>query len=413
MKTYSQNLVYRLITTIAVFVFCFICSTSILAATFDGIVARVNADVITLGALEQKVEMLFRQKKFLGSVDEKLTKNKRMKTVLDQMITEKLQIHEAKKLGMVVSEEDIQKKLDDVYKNNNITYKQFESMLINEGSSLESYKEIIRDQIFASKVVQMQLSATTQVGEKSIRNYYRKNKKDFLVSEKIELSQIMLVKEKDASNKEIQLLKIKADEIFQLIKGGGKFSDAARKFSEDVSAHSGGKIGVVSRGTMLPELENAAFDLREGQLSRLVETVNGFHILKCDSFIPAYTKDYEIVRPEIKKILSFERREKKYLKWIEELKEKSFIQVSLGLEDKKINTARGDDGIRIRKNAPSPELASSGQYKKKQKENIKYGISSKKKLISRKLKKYKKLYTRGEISKKTYLIKKRKLLEKL
>ena len=188
--------------------FCIILSTSIFAATLDGIVAKVNADVITLGSLENKVAKLMLQKEYSDSVDQKLTKKNLMKTVLEGLIIEKIQIHEAKKIGMVVSDKDIQKKLDEIYKTNNITYKQFESMLANEGSSLDDYKEIISDQIYISRLIQMQFSSTTLVEENSTRNYYRKNKKDFLVSEKIELSQIMLVKEKDASSKAIQLLKI-------------------------------------------------------------------------------------------------------------------------------------------------------------------------------------------------------------
>lgn len=413
MKMYSRNLVYRLITTIAAFMFCFIYSTSIFAATLDGIVAKVNADVITLGTLEKKVAKLLLQKEYSGSVDQELIKNDLMKAVLEGLIIEKLKIHEAKKIGMVVSDEDIQKKLDEIYKTNNITYEQFKSMLENDGSSLDAYKELISDQIYISRIVQMQLSATTPVGEKSARNYYRKNKKDFFVSAKIELSQIMLVKDKGSSSKEIQLLKIKADEIFQFIKDGDKFSNLARKFSDDVTAHSGGKIGVVSRGAMLPELENAAFDLREGEVSRLVETVNGFHIIKCDSFIPGHAKDYKSVRPEIERILSFRSREKKYEKWIKGLKEKAFIQSSLDLKSKKVKRIRGRNTIKKKTRAQSPKFKKADEYTQKQKKNIKYEVLSNKRWIENKLKKYKELYVEGEISKKLYLIKKRQLLEKL
>ena len=410
---YSRNLVYRLITTIAAFMFCFIYSTSIFAATLDGIVAKVNADVITLGTLEKKVAKLLLQKEYSGSVDQELIKNDLMKAVLEELIIEKLKIHEAKKIGMVVSDEDIQKKLDEIYKTNNITYEQFKSMLENDGSSLDAYKELISDQIYISRIVQMQLSATTPVGEKSARNYYRKNKKDFFVSAKIELSQIMLVKDKGSSSKEIQLLKIKADEIFQFIKDGDKFSNLARKFSDDVTAHSGGKIGVVSRGAMLPELENAAFDLREGEVSRLVETVNGFHIIKCDSFIPGHAKDYKSVRPEIERILSFRSREKKYEKWIKGLKEKAFIQSSLDLKSKKVKRIRDSNTIKKKRRAQSPKFKKADEYTQKQKKNIKYEVLSNKRWIENKLKKYKELYVEGEISKKLYLIKKRQLLEKL
>ena len=416
MKIYSQSLVYRLITTVAAFMFCIILSTSIFAATLDGIVAKVNADVITLGSLENKVAMLMLQKEYSDSVDQKLTKKNLMKTVLEGLITEKIQIHEAKKIGMVVSDEDIQKKLDEIYKTNNITDKQFESMLLNEGSSLDDYKEIVSNQIYISRLIQMQFSSTTKVGEKSLKNYYRKNKKDFWVSEKIELSQIMLVKEKNASNKEIQLLKIKVDEIFQLIKDGGTFSNLARKFSDDVSAHSGGKIGIVHRGTMLPELESAAFDLREGEVSRLVETVNGFHIIKCDSFTPGYAKSYKIVKPEIERILNLQNREKKYKKWIKGLKEKAFIQYFLDLENKKVKSIRDPNVIKKQIRTQSPKFNKADHYTKKlikKGKHIKYEVLSNKRWIENKLKKYKELYTNGEISKKLYSIKKRQLLEKL
>jgi hypothetical protein len=164
---------------------------------------------------------------------------------------------------------------------------------------------------------------------------------------------------------------------------------------------------------MLPELENAAFDLREGEVSRLVETVNGFHIIKCDSFIPGHAKDYKSVRPEIERILSFRSREKKYEKWIKGLKEKAFIQSSLDLKSKKVKRIRGRNTIKKKTRAQSPKFKKADEYTQKQKKNIKYGVLSNKKWIENKLKKYKELYVEGEISKKLYLIKKRQLLEKL
>ena len=91
-----------------------------------------------------------------------------MKTVLDGMIAEKLQIQEAKKLGMVVTEEDLQKALDDIYKKNNITSEQFEIILINEGSNFDDYKKIIRDQILVSRIVQMQVGSAAAVQEKDL-----------------------------------------------------------------------------------------------------------------------------------------------------------------------------------------------------------------------------------------------------
>ena len=148
---YYQMLVCKVTALIAGLVFSFLLSSSIFALTLDRIVAKVNADVITLMMLEDRVAVFLNKMKAEDSDDKQLKKNKIKKTVLNGMIAEKLQIQEAEKLGMVVTEEDLQKALDDIYKKNNITSEQFENMLISEGSNFDDYKKIIRGQILVSR----------------------------------------------------------------------------------------------------------------------------------------------------------------------------------------------------------------------------------------------------------------------
>ena len=110
----SQKLVCKVTAIIWGLVFSFLLSSSIFALTLDRIVAKVNADVITLMMLEDRVAVFLDKMKAAGSDVKQLKKNKLKKTVLDGMIAEKLQIQEAEKLGMVVTEEDLQKALDDI-----------------------------------------------------------------------------------------------------------------------------------------------------------------------------------------------------------------------------------------------------------------------------------------------------------
>ena len=112
----SQKLVCKVTALTVGLFFSFLFSSSIFALTLDRIVAKVNADVITLMMLEDRVAGFLNKMKAAGSVVKQLEKNKLKKTVLDGMIAEKLQIQEAEKLGMVVTEEDLQKALDDIYK---------------------------------------------------------------------------------------------------------------------------------------------------------------------------------------------------------------------------------------------------------------------------------------------------------
>ena len=413
MKMCSQKLVCKVTALIVGLVLSFLLSPSIFAMTLDRIVAKVNADVITLMMLEDRVAGFLNNMKAAGSVDKQLKKNILMETVLDGMIVEKLQIQEAKKLGMVVAKEELQKALDDIYKKNNITVEQFKNMLVSEGSDFDDYKKVIRGQILISRVVQMELGSVGAPGEKSIRKYYRKNKKNFWIPEKMILSHIMFIEESDLSGEERQLQKKKAEGILRRIQAGENFSELAKKYSDDVSAHSGGELGVVSHGTMLAEFEKAAFDLKVGEVSNLVKTVNGFHIIKCDNIIPGYTKEFKLVKSEIKKILSSEKREKRYQEWMSELKKKSFIAVSLVPGGKEIKNIRGSNAVTKKGSIKPLKAINFNRFSKKQNKLRSDDGLPIKRFIEKKLKKYKKLYANGEISKETYLIKKKKLLKKL
>ena len=412
MKMCFQKLVYKVIVLLPGFLFCFLLGFPIFAATFDRVVARVNNDVITLGTLEGRVAAFSSRMKASGSVGEQLQKEEMMKTILDEMIAEKLQIQEAKNRGMEVTEKTLEEALDDVYKNNNITSEQFKDILKNEGSDLEAYKEVIRDQILVSRITKM-IVGSGAVKERSIRKYYRKNKKDYWVPGKITASHIMLIKEYGSPDKEMQLKKKKAEEILQQIQDGEEFSELAKKYSEDVSAHSGGELGTIDRGTMMPEFENAAFNLKIGEVSKVVETANGFHIIKCDNVIPGYVKEYKMVRAEIESILSSKKRKQKYHEWLKELKKVSFVEISLFKDEKKIKRAM-IDGTSERRGGSKPQaIINSDRYLKNQdKSNFKEGLA-RERFIEEKLKNYKKLYDDGKISKKIFLRKKRQLLEKL
>ena len=91
-----------------------------------------------------------------------------------------------------------------------------------------------------------------------------------------------IVEENDASDEEIRLKNAAAQKVIRQINAGKNFEELAKKYSEDVSAHQGGDVGVVERGMMVREFEEAAFLLKVGEVSNIVKTRYGLHIIKCD-----------------------------------------------------------------------------------------------------------------------------------
>ena len=412
------RLIYKLIVSFGAVLFWFWLSAPLSAATLDRVVGKVNSEIITLSAVEGRAAVISSRIKASNSLKKQPTKSELMKNALNTIIDEKLQVQEAKKTGLKVDEETVQTALEDVYKNNNITGEQFKALLIREGRDLESYKKAIRGQILASKITQMEVGSGTIVNESDIREYYIRNKKDYWVPAQRIVSHIMFIQEKGVSGKEARLKERKAQEVLQRIRSGEDFSELAKKYSEDVSSHSGGQIGTVARGTMMPEFEAAAFSLKVGEVSNIVKTQNGLHIIQCDKILSGRFKAYKEVSPEIKRFLDVNKREKKYEKWMMKLRRSAFIETTLVEGAPKLKKiGRSDNeflgGDEVKETAKTKTPRKARRLPKSQKKFTEDIGSVNRHTIESKLKHYKKLRDSRKISERTYQEKKKELLKRL
>ena len=121
----------------------------------------------------------------------------------------------------------------------------------------------------------------------------------------------------------------KARQALQKIRTGGDFNAIAKEFSEDVTANTGGDLGEIERGKMVPEFEKAAFRLKEGQVSGLVKTPYGLHIIKVDKIIPGRTFPLDEVKKQIKNKLQKEKFQRESKMYLQELRDKAFIEIKL------------------------------------------------------------------------------------
>ena len=348
----------------------FFMSDTAMAKVFDRVVAKVNSEIITLSSVNERVELL-RQK--YGSDFKGQNEKEVLDEALNTIVEEKLQLQEGKKRGLAVDDSAVEAAVADIEKKNGLEEGQLSEMLKSEGRSVESYKNHIRDQILLSKVVRFELGSRVSISERKIAKYYHNNQKDFWDPGKARVRHILILTEKELSADKKKEKYLQAKEILGEVKRGKDFADAAKEYSEDISASEGGDVGFVEKGKMVPEFEKAVYNLKEGEVSDIVETEYGYHIIKVEEVLAGRTLPLKDVKNKIEFILSNKKQKTAYDEWMSELRKSAFIEISLFEDEKKytssnlftLKSGRRINDVSVKRNSSSRKKRISRNSAKK------------------------------------------------
>ncbi len=242
----------------------------------ETILASFDGQTITLGEFNQLWEQV--------PEDYKLQLDKSM--VLDQMISEKLLIQEAKNMGLEEDEE-----------------------------VLEQIRKIT-EQILVQVLIEREILDKVKVSDEEIAEYYEENKNDFIEKEQVHIGNILVETEEEAQD------------ILEQLKAGGDFSEIAKEKSIGPSAAQGGDLGYLTKGTIVSEIEDVVFALEVGKISDVIQTEFGFHILKLLDKKPEIIKPIEEVKEDIIQILLPIKQKEAFENLLEELKSKTEIEIN-------------------------------------------------------------------------------------
>ena len=303
------------------------------AEVTDRIVAVVNDEVITLVELNRGFEPYAKniEVNYKGN-DKEATLQQNKKVFLQRLIDQLLIEQQAKKAGAgftAVSDEDVMNVVKDMLAKNNLSMENYVKKLAAEGNSLEAVKKEISGQMLRMRLLRREVQSKILVTDEEIGEYYEKNRQDYEGKEAVRIKQILLPVAADADKKTRDSVKEQARQLRERISQGEPFEILAAQYSKGPAAAQGGDIGFVERGVMVPEAEKAAFSLPAGQVSDVIETEMGFHIIAVVDKRGAGLKPLPAVRNEIKAKIEDEKVTKKYDEWIEDLRKKSFIDVRL------------------------------------------------------------------------------------
>jgi foldase protein PrsA len=276
--------------------------------------AIVNGHKIYQSEIDKQIDLIKNQqpKAFEGEKGKSLEKNFRER-ILDSLITAELIREEAKKAKIKSTNKEIDKKISQVKNIFSNDEKKFEEALKRQGLTLAEYRKKVGDQIILEKMVS-KITANIKISDKKVREFYDKNKSQFVDPEQYHLRQIFLKDKK------------KADSTLKEIKEGADFVEKAKALSEDpTTKDSGGDLGFRPINQFPQQVSSIIKKLSIGEVSDVVDMQGNYYIYRLEEKKPSRQKSFEEVKSQIKQRLQVEEKRNKFLKWVEELKKKAKI----------------------------------------------------------------------------------------
>jgi parvulin-like peptidyl-prolyl isomerase len=311
----------------ALFLACL--STTAFPRVIDGIAIIVDKDAVLVSEINEALMPLIQEYRTRYAGEELKKKIEELrKTVIEQAIESKLILQLARRQGITADDKTVDSRLE-IVKRRFPSEDAFFEALASRGVTYREYRDQVAEQVLVQETVKRVLGGSIKVSDNEIEEYYRTHPDEFTTEPKVKLAQIFLKHPAQDTPAEMDRVQQKAAQLRILIEDGIDFAQLAEKYSEGPYREKGGLIGVVGPKEILPELEEIAFGLQTGEVSPLIQTDYGFHILKALEAIPSREIGFEEAKPLIEERINEMKRNEQYKDWIRKLREDSFIEVKL------------------------------------------------------------------------------------
>ena len=291
-------------------------------AELPDVLARVNGEDVT----KTDLDTLLRNMELSQGPVPAERRDEVLRGALDRLITYTVLQQEAKARNVTVPDSDVDERLN-AMRSQFPKEEDFRKALEERGLSVDRLRNDARVDMVITKMLDAEVAAAEPATDEEARKFYEENPEKFQQDEAVRASHILILADENADEATKQKARGQADALLKRARAGEDFAALAREHSQDGSAPQGGDLDFFTRGRMVPAFEEAAFALKVGEISDVVTTQYGYHIIKATDRRPAETVPLETVQPQVKQFLTSQKKQERADAFVDGLKQKSRIEV--------------------------------------------------------------------------------------
>jgi len=235
------------------------------------------------------------------------------KRVVNGIINDRLVLKQAAKQKVKIGKADLKKEIAEFVPG--YSDEEIREIMKKSGISYDAWHADISDRALIRRVTDKVMQERIKITPEELKDYFWTNLLEFKTADRVKARQIVVTDLK------------KAYELLRRANNGEDFASLARKYSTGSEAESGGDLGWFRKSDMPAFIANEAFRLKEGQVSRIMQSPYGYHILKCDEIQKAKVPKYDEVKDQVYEACYEEKKQEIYEFWIKGLRQEAGVEI--------------------------------------------------------------------------------------
>lgn len=320
-RSRAQAGVRRLLARVSLVAALLLAPSAVRAEVVNRILATVDGEPITLHEVRE-----FLAQRLRGPARDSAAPDPA--AALDPYLTEKLIQMEVRAQGIAVRDEDVDRYIEGIQAQNQITAERLREAVEAQGLSWEAYRTQVRHELEKAQLINREIRGKVNVTPEDVGRYYEAHKEDYATPGGMHLRHILLRLPAGASPADVAAATAQIEGLRKRIAAGEDFAALAKEYSEDAAADSGGDLGWLARGHMLDEIEAAAAALKVGEVSSPVRSAAGVHLIKLEGTRDPSHLPVGEQAEEIKQQLYNSALEERYQRWLtEDLRKRHHVEI--------------------------------------------------------------------------------------